>query len=267
MAHLHQIFAAVPPDWLGVRLTLEEREAHHLFNVVRLNVDTPLIVVDQSTQRRFRGRVTHTEEPKHKGSTRYEVIIESLDADVNTANSYQVVRTLFLAHCKGKVTDFLIEKSAELGCTSVVIWRATHSIARFDSMHVAKEKVSRWQQIALGAAQQSLQCSIPTVDYSLSLREAVGRRQEAPSCPLITCSLSAHARSINELTSTSSCLLTPPQPQVDLCIGPEGDFTQEEEAFLASQESLFLSLGSARLRVDTAALYAIGLLNGALQSS
>ena len=44
---------------------------------------------------------------------------------------------------------------------------------------------------------------------------------------------------------------------VIVLIGPEGDFSEEEAAYAREKGFLTLTLGEARLRTETAALYAL----------
>jgi 16S rRNA (uracil1498-N3)-methyltransferase len=54
--------------------------------------------------------------------------------------------------------------------------------------------------------------------------------------------------------------------QISLVIGPEGDFSPSEEKLLLNNGSRLLSLGDSRLRVDTATIFALGVLAGASQA-
>jgi 16S rRNA (uracil1498-N3)-methyltransferase len=164
---------------------------------------------------------------------------------------------LLCALCKGQKNELICDWATELGCSHIILWQATRSIVRLKSRSEAATKETRLQKTALAAAQQSRQPRPPHVSIALSLPEALSILPEAGL--RVVCSLAPDAADIKALAARAT---TPPHRGAVVAIGPEGDFTPEEEELLLSQGGFTrASLGPAILRAELAAvagLLAIG---------
>ena len=69
----------------------------------------------------------------------------------------------------------------------------------------------------------------------------------------------AHCESDKPRTPLVSVLI--PKSDTTILIGPEGDFSEEEIALALQHGFHPVSLGSSRLRTETAALYAVAAFN------
>jgi 16S rRNA (uracil1498-N3)-methyltransferase len=162
---------------------------------------------------------------------------------------------LLCALCKGQKNELICDWATELGCSHIILWQATRSIVRLKNQSDANAKVVRLEKTVLAAAQQSRQPRPPTVSITLSLAEALKLLPEESL--RVCCSLAPGAQDIKALAASSAIL---PQFGAVVAIGPEGDFTPEEEHTLLSDGDFTrASLGSAILRAELAAV--VGLLS------
>ena len=144
---------------------------------------------------------------------------------------------------RGSAYDFLVEKSTELGVAVISPLLTQRTIPRHD-------RRDRWQKIALAATKQCGRCLVPQVQPLLSLSDFISR---AP----------AHAAKIIPHEQVAEKELRPAVPvgihHVVLCIGPEGGFTEDEVGHALTAGFAPVSLGTRRLRAETAALLATAL--------
>jgi len=278
MAHRVQVFCSVPAysaenvqeisHAQNITISLDSKLTHHLINVTRLSEGDVVEVVDPTSHRRFEGIL---KKDSKKSQWTIEIhcqagVSHQVNLDNHNNKALFVVTRLFVALCKGKINEFLIEKATELGCQTIVTWHAERSIPKINDSNIT-HKEARWHVLASQAAKQSLQNNIPVTYFSPSLADAIQAYHPKDSI-LITCSLSPEASSaIDVLETIHNRKNTPiPRQEISLIIGPEGDFSPSEEKLLINKGSKLLSLGASRLRVDTATVFALGVIAGASQA-
>ena len=146
--------------------------------------------------------------------------------------------------------DWIIEKSVELGVSDIIPLAAQRSVVRLDKDR-AEKRLSRWQAIAISAAQQCGRNRLPHIASPAGTGEYL--RQTTPSPRIL---FSPHA------TETLSEWARHQKPQnITLLIGPEGGFSPEEENMAEQQGVTFLSMGPRILRTETAGLAAVAAIN------
>lgn len=146
--------------------------------------------------------------------------------------------------------DWIIEKSVELGVSDIIPLAAQRSVVRLNNDR-AEKRLSRWQAIAISAAQQCGRNRLPHIASPVGTGEYL--RQTTPSPRIL---FSPHA------TETLSEWARHQKPQnITLLIGPEGGFSPEEENIAEQQGVTFLSMGPRILRTETAGLAAVAAIN------
>lgn len=233
-------------DSLGTSLLLSPEDSHYIADVLRLRVGDPLEIGDSS------GTIARAHVTAFNESVSV-TIDEILPGDTRSRPEI----TLLCALCKGQKNDLICDWATELGCSTIIFWQATRSIVRVNDQKDCHHKETRLSKIALAAAQQSKQNKPPVVRVTRSLAEAVqlAPRGDAPGTTRVVCSLSAQAIPLAEIVSNTS-----PLTNVTLVIGPEGDITLEEEAFLVPQGFVPASLGTNVLRSELAVVSALARL-------
>jgi 16S rRNA (uracil1498-N3)-methyltransferase len=170
--------------------------------------------------------------------------------EVIAANIIGTPVHLLLAIFKFDRMEWAIEKATELGVESI-----TPVIARRTDAHLgsaAQKRVERWRKIGREAAQQSRRTTEPQIREPLELKSAL---QQVPIDRLRL------VLSENEKDVTLRAALNAAQSheQLQLAIGPEGGWTDDELYLFATSDWQAVSLGLTILRAETAAIAAVAI--------
>jgi 16S rRNA (uracil1498-N3)-methyltransferase len=231
----------------GAILVLPEREAHHASQVLRVRRGDEVTVLDGAGSELLcsvhdccRDRVELAVVEKHS--------VAPLPCQV----------TLVQAVPKGRIIEDIIQKATELGVSRIVPLLSEHVVTRLDD-DSASEKADKWQRVAIEAIKQCGAAWLPKVEAPISLEKFLARR-ETFDLPLIA-SLQPGSRHAREYFS-SFCSSHHRSPgSACIWIGPEGDFTPSEVNAVESSGALPITLGPLVLRVETAAVYCLSILN------
>jgi 16S rRNA (uracil1498-N3)-methyltransferase len=159
--------------------------------------------------------------------------------------------TLAQALPEGTKMDWIIEKAVELGVCAIQPLSAQRCVVRLSSER-AEKKQAHWQAVIVSAAEQSGRNRLPLLAAPAALGDWLARQdlhKRVLLSPRGAQSLSDWARH------------QPPQA-LALVIGPEGGFTEAEEALACDKGAIMLSVGPRVLRTETAGLAAVAALNG-----
>jgi 16S rRNA (uracil1498-N3)-methyltransferase len=147
--------------------------------------------------------------------------------------------------------DYMVQKAVEMGAASLqpVLTRHTQ-VNRINS--------ERMRANAVEAAEQCGILSVAAVNEPLTLERYLGQR--VPQRLLVFCDEAAElAAPVETLTRAKAA------DGIDVLIGPEGGFADEERTALLRQPNILrLSLGPRILRADTAAVAALTLVQATL---
>jgi 16S rRNA (uracil1498-N3)-methyltransferase len=148
--------------------------------------------------------------------------------------------------------DYMVQKAVEMGASSLqpVLTRFTQ---------VSRVNRERMRANVIEAAEQCGILSVAEVAEPLPLERYLAARE--PRRLLVFCDENAGA--IDPLRTLAGEQFAP--AGIDVLIGPEGGFAEEErQSLLRQPRSLRLSLGPRILRADTAAVAALALVQAAL---
>jgi len=148
---------------------------------------------------------------------------------------------------KGERMEFVIQKSVELGITSIFPVITSHCVVRLDEERLNK-KLLQWQAIAISACEQSHRTQIPMIHPVASFEHFIKHCQTTTKLVLDT----------KMSQPLQDCDVK--EGDIALLIGPEGGLSETE--VLAAKEHGFqsLRLGPRILRTETAAIVAIGIM-------
>ena len=167
-------------------------------------------------------------------------LLESF-SDINRESPLNSI--LILSTIKSDKMDFAIQKAVELGVTSIQPMVSHRSVIKIKADRLQK-KMQHWQAIIVSACEQSGRTQIPLLEEPLSL-EACLKKYESDFC-------------IGMLPTTtekfSDLKLENNEKNVALFIGPEGGFTDQEEALMQGYEINTVNFGIRILRAETAVL-------------
>jgi 16S rRNA (uracil1498-N3)-methyltransferase len=224
----------------GETVALERSQSNYLGNVLRLSAGDTILVfngLDGEWQASILGR----KRP------------DSLDIVTQTRLQDRLPDLAYVfAPLKHARLDYMVQKAVEMGASSLqpVLTRFTQ---------VARVNGERMRANIIEAAEQCGILSIATVAEPMPLDRYLSQRDGQRL--LVFCDEAADAS--NPLQALQSGLTAP--SGIDILIGPEGGFAEEERAILLRQpRTLRLSLGPRILRADTAAVAALALVQAAL---
>lgn len=160
--------------------------------------------------------------------------------------------TLAQAIPKGNRFDLVVEKGTEIGVSAFVPLLCEHSIIADSS-----SRLSRWKKIAIAAMKQSTRSILPEILPAQTIHD-VTRKKGLLKLGLIADSGDG-ARSLSEVISELKQKSTQLKSAI-LLIGPEGGFSANEVKLAMDNGFYRFSLGSRRLRSETAGIVASAIL-------
>jgi 16S rRNA (uracil1498-N3)-methyltransferase len=219
---------------------LEREQSNYLGNVLRLGTGDNILV--------FNGR-----DGEWQASIAGRKRPDSLLIGARTRPQDRLPDLAYVfAPLKHARLDYMVQKAVEMGASSLqpVLTRFTQ---------VARVNGERMRANVIEAAEQCGILSLAAVAEPMPLERFLGER--LPQRLLVFCDEAAEvADPLQSLQGgPSGC------NGIDLLIGPEGGFAEQERATLLRQpQTLRLSLGPRILRADTAAVAALALVQAAL---
>jgi 16S rRNA (uracil1498-N3)-methyltransferase len=144
-------------------------------------------------------------------------------------------------------TEWFLEKATEIGIDEISLLDCANS-------ERTVVKTERLQKVAISAIKQSLKAYLPEINEIITFKKFIEASGNLKGQKFI-----AHCHSRDSLPHLKS-LYTPLHDAVIL-IGPEGDFSEEEVKIAKEKGFSEISLGTSRLRTETAALYACTTIN------
>lgn len=215
--------------------TLSEEESKHIVRVLRMGAGDPLCLTDgQGTLCRCHILEAH---PK-----RCTVAIDERQREYGKPAFH-----LHLAVAPTKNTarlEWVVEKAVEMGVGRITPLRCDHS-------ERAVLKTDRLAKIIDSAMKQSLKAYRPQLDELTPLSQLIATPFDGQR--LIAYCDGDHRTPLREAYHAGS--------DVQVLIGPEGDFSADEVAAALDARFIPVTLGSSRLRTETAALAALAFIN------
>ena len=227
----------VDPDKIRKNhFTLDKKESHHLSNVLRIKTGELVWLIDGV-------------------GTTYNAVIENILPQKVTGTIKEVFPKygeptcdVFLAIgiIKRARMELAIEKATECGVRTITAIPMDRSVKR----SINYERVNK---IIRSATKQCARSKFPSFRIANSLQFWLDQLHDGP---LVVCSGNATGH-IGKLHS----LLPKNLKGLNLVVGPEGDFTDDEINYARESNFQCVSLGSLRLRTETSAMVSTTLLN------
>ena len=123
----------------------------------------------------------------------------------------------------------------------------------------AEAKRDKWQQVAIEAIKQCGAAWLPRVEAPVALKDFLARN-ELPELTLVG-SLQTERRHPRQVFAEFQSRNGRQPAGAGVWIGPEGDFTLAELQMIEAAGARPITLGNLTLRVETAAIYCLSLLN------
>ncbi len=225
------------PDILH-SFTLSEEESQHAVRVLRLQAGDELEVVDGAGGY-YRAVITNPH-PKHCEFQIKETITEYGKRDYRLHIAIAPTKNI-------ERLEWFIEKCTEIGVDEI-----TPILCRFSERKIIKPE--RLEKIIVSAAKQSLKAFYPILNPMCSFRDFI--QQTTVSQKFIAHCYEQDKQLLQQVYQKSSDAV--------ILIGPEGDFSPEEVQAAIQHQFQPVSLGSSRLRTETAgiaACHTVALMN------
>jgi 16S rRNA (uracil1498-N3)-methyltransferase len=242
----------IPPEqWNLDKLTLEDHEAHHCQDVMRMKEGDRVAVFD--------GR-GHEATAEVAALSKGRVALKTLQQ----ATTPQPTSDIFLGQAipKGKNMDIIVEKATELGAVGVIPLISERTIVRLNPDE-ARDRREKWQRVAVEAAKQCGRNWLPEIRQPLTPKALFDAGEKFDL--MLVASLQPDARHLKtvlrEMAGDRPVPFGPRIRRVLVLIGPEGDFTPAEMAIAKSAGCQPITLGPIILRTETAAIYCLSVLS------
>lgn len=171
--------------------------------------------------------------------------------------------TLLQAIPKGKIIEAIIQKATELGVARIVPLLSERVVTHLDGED-ASAKAAKWQAVAIEAVKQCGAPWLPRVEIPATPKQFIDRAEKF-DIQLIG-SLQPNARHPRLAFEAFSRAQARQPVSVAVWIGPEGDFTPAEVAAAENSGAFPITLGPLVLRVETAAIYCLSIVNYEMQT-
>jgi len=217
-------------------LCLNEEESRHAVKVLRLSAGDLLYVVDGKGG-------FYTCKIKSNQGKKCELIIADEKQEFNKNDFYI---HLIIAPTKNMDRmEWMLEKCVEIGIDEISFIQTRYSERK-------EIKTQRLEKIAVGAMKQSQKAYLPTINEMISWKEFL--KNEVPESQKMIAHLEEGERKLIQHFAK-------PHERYAILIGPEGDFSPEEIKQAFDKGFQPVTLGSSRLRTETAGLVACNILN------
>jgi 16S rRNA (uracil1498-N3)-methyltransferase len=234
------IDATIPRDRPGASFELPEAAANHALRVLRLGTGDAVALFD-GTGGEHRGTIVV--------AGRHAATVRLLEFDP-VEREAPVPVTLVMSLISADPMDFALRKAVELGVHAVLPVMAARSQGRLTDERAVR-RVAHWRAIAVAACEQCGRNRVPSVEAPVQLATWLADFEGEPGTAAVLAP--GAARSLASLAASA-----PPQ---FVLVGPEGGFTDDEQALAERLGVVPVHLGSRVLRAETAALTALATVN------
>ncbi|MGD0035970.1 MAG: RsmE family RNA methyltransferase [Bacteroidota bacterium] len=230
-----EYFYVKPEDVTSHGLTLRGDESKHLIRVLRKNIGDRIFVAD-GNEMMYQAIIAEI------GKTDTRCTIAAMHRKYNEP---PIDVTLAVSLLKNPARfDYLVEKTTELGVRTILPISCEHTISH-------NEKRERLEKIALSAMKQCGRSWLPRIQPLQSLKSLIDNSSHYQLKFIL------HEKTDSSRTITSELKLHEDIHSLLIIVGPEGGFTEEETACAVHAGFKSISLGTRRLRTETAAVAAI----------
>lgn len=221
-------------------ITINDKdEIHHIKDVSRLKRNDALELIDGEGML-YKGNIAEIKKDK--------IVVKVENRERCREDKPKI--TLACAIPKKAKMECIIEKTTELGVDTIIPLKTKRTIVNFKKPK-EEQVIARWQRIALEASKQSKRIFVSKIEKTKTLKETL-------SCNDFDIKLIPTLE--GEREDIKDSLKNRALNSVFILIGPEGDFTRPEIELAKQNGCLPVSMGNSTLKVDTAAIVAVGLV-------
>jgi 16S rRNA (uracil1498-N3)-methyltransferase len=183
-------------------------------------------------------------------SVRGSRVTAAVGVGVNVDRESPFAITLVQCVPRGDRMDFIVQKATELGVTRLVPVLSQRSVVRLDESQSAS-KAAHWRAVAVSACEQCGRNRLPIIETPTPLIDYLS------ICGAGAASAPAGARLVLEPDLGPAATLSNLETAVEIAIGPEGGFGDDELDAFRIAGFVRVRLGPRILRTETAAIAAL----------
>jgi 16S rRNA (uracil1498-N3)-methyltransferase len=238
-------FFIEPENINGSTAVLTGSEARHISTVLRLPAGTKIVLFDGSGSY-YEALLTRI------STSRVETKIVTITPYIDTGEETHPALHLGIGLVKGKKMDLIIQKITELGVAGLHPFHSRYCAAQGKT----KDRLSRWQKIAIEACKQCNRPKPLDINPTQDIKELLSKDAEkVHDLKLIFWENKEGQKSLREIFAPLKKI----QSMMTL-IGPEGGFSADEVELAIDAGYEPVTMGSRILRVETAAITAVSIL-------
>lgn len=239
---MHKCFYGDNID-MGV-LELSPNESHHLYNVMRMQIGSKIIALNGKGIHAYGTLIAI--DKKHA-----RIRIERITTFAYPNHPI----TLLQAVLKNNNNNYIVREATAIGVSEIIFFETRNTECKLKGKIC--DKFFHLQQIAIESCKQSGNPFLPKISYF----EKLEKINSLPFDIRLFGGLREHSQPLK--TALPIPLL---KSNVCIAIGPEGDFSPSEYAYLQQNDFIPCRLTQNILRSETAAIYALSVLDQLINS-
>lgn len=160
--------------------------------------------------------------------------------------------TLYQGLAKANKMDFVIQKCTELGVKEIYPVITSRTIVKIQNKKKGKNKVSRWNTIAEQASKQSKRDAVLSVNDIINYKQMIYNLEEEKNIIV--------PYEMEDSCGLKEVLKNMTGEKINIIIGPEGGFEEEEIQILEDIGGQVVTLGPRIFRTETAGIVASSIV-------
>ncbi|ASP28102.1 16S rRNA (uracil1498-N3)-methyltransferase [Spiroplasma corruscae] len=220
---------------------IDGNDFHHIKNVIKLKLKEHIHIV-------FNEQKYLCELEIIKESECIAKIISKIDI---TKNKFKPIINLYCGIIREQKWDYVLQKATELGVNNIYPVIFTRNVVKINSKDEDK-KIFRWQSIIDTAAKQTKSIIIPKVGKIIYNFKDIKIDNNYLN---IICYENEKNQNLKNILNKNNLVNA-----INIVIGPEGGFTDNEVTFFVKQNFNSVSLGNNILRAETVPLFVLSCL-------
>ncbi|ACV25654.1 16S rRNA (uracil(1498)-N(3))-methyltransferase [Kangiella koreensis] len=223
---------------LSTEMALDKEASTHISRVLRMNTGQQIELFNGDGFSYF---------AQIQAIERNQVSVRVVEAiEVNNESPLNI--HLFQGISRGDKMELTLQKGVELGVKQFTPLITERCGVKLDAKRWQK-KLQHWQKVIESACEQCGRNSIPSLYPAVKLQDALSQ--------LNNTSFFMHPDSKHSFKT----IIADAQSELQLWVGPEGGFSDEEVEWVESHGCKPVQLGPRILRTETAALAAVSVMN------
>ena len=212
----------------GTVVTINDEEQQHIVKVLRMKNGEAIYVTDgkgnlASGKLMIEGKKAHIE----------------VDEIKNNLPDFSPKLHIAIAPTKNiDRIEFFVEKAVEMGISEITILQTEKTERK-------NINIDKLRKQAIAASKQSLRFHFPVINDVMKIQDFL-KNIDSEHTFVAHCHENLERTELNKI---------PGLQNITFLIGPEGDFSEREIAFLAENNIKAVSLGNQRLRTETAGIF------------